>query len=113
MYSEAPMALPWLSRDISPVNPRPKTPTLKLNSKQKLLKKNKVHYWKKEKTDYAPRIEPGNACILPAAPTAKPPKPADRIAPLIVLYSDSLCIYCIEAAEGRLLIDHMIAMATP
>ena len=69
------MALPWLSRDISPVctklggssflNPRPKTPTLKLNSKQKLLeKKTKFITEKKRKTEYAPRIGP-----------AKPPKP--------------------------------------
>ena len=49
--------------------------------------------------EYAPRIEPGSACITTAAPTAKPPKPADQIAPLIILYSDSLCIYCIEAAR--------------
>ena len=43
--------------------------------------------------------EPGNACIPTDAPAAKPPKPADRIAPLIILYSDSLCIYCREAAR--------------
>ena len=51
-------------------------------------------------------------CIPTAAPTAKPPKPADRIAPLIILYSDSLCNMYIEYL-GRLLIDHVIAMATP
>ena len=45
------------------------------------------------------RLEPGNACIQTAAPTANPPKPADQIGPLIILYSDSLCIYCIEAAQ--------------
>ena len=33
------------------------------------------------------------------APTDKPPKPADRSAPLIILYSDWLSIYCREAAR--------------
>ena len=41
-----------------------------------------------KKTDYAQRLETGNACIPTAEPTAKPPKPADhdQIAPLMILY---------------------------
>ena len=50
------------------------------------MEKNKVH--KKKTNEYAPRLKPGNACIPTTAPTAKPPKPADWIAPLIILYSD-------------------------
>ena len=46
--------------------------------------KNKVH----KKNKYALRLKPGNACIPTATPTAKPPKHADWIAPLIILYSD-------------------------
>ena len=47
---------------------------------------------KKRKNEYTSRLKPGNVCIQTTAPTAEPPKPADRIAPLIILYSDSLCI---------------------
>ena len=65
--NEAPCALPWLSREISPVCtklgapqtpllldrqpklPRPKTPTLKLNSKYELNKLEKTGLKKKNK----------------------------------------------------------------
>ena len=75
------------------LNPRPKTPTLKLNPKQTLLKKKTKVHGKKRKTDkYTLRLEPGIVYMQAVARTTEPPKPANRIAPLIIFYSDLLCI---------------------
>ena len=51
---------------------------------------NKVHKNKRKKPSMHQGSNPGMPAYQPLH-TTKPPEPADRITPLIILYSDSLC----------------------